>query len=223
LDTVCLECGRSSVFDGKDDPRTLPGSKTGAAKAFKCARSYSHELVFVLEAAPWLEKPHVPWVMKIGQDPSLADLAQAQIGEYRKPLGEELYRAFNRGIGLAAHGVGAGSFVYLRRVFEALIRESESVMGLDPTGQRMDKRIQNAAEHLPPFLVKNRTLYGILSTGVHELTEEECLEHFSVVRTAIELILDEKIASAAREKKVADAERGILLLNEKLRERGTEK
>lgn len=35
-------------------------------------------------------------------------------------------------------------------------------------------------------------LYKVLSGGVHELSEEECLRAFPVVRAAIELILKER-------------------------------
>ena len=37
----------------------------------------------------------------------------------------------------------------------------------------------------------NPTLYGVLSKGVHELTEIECIEYFPVVRDCIFMILNE--------------------------------
>ncbi len=40
--------------------------------------------------------------------------------------------------------------------------------------------------------MENKSLYGVLSAGIHTLSEEDCLSHFSVVRSIIELILDEK-------------------------------
>jgi len=63
---------------------------------------------------------------KVGQFPSVADFQIPQAQAYRKILDEEQYKEFTRGIGLAAHGVGIGSFVYLRRVFENLIEEAHT-------------------------------------------------------------------------------------------------
>ncbi len=62
-------------------------------------------------------------VVKIGQYPSLADLNIGLIKEYKDVLSEEKLKEFIRGIGLRAHGVGIGSFVYLRRIFEYLIEQ----------------------------------------------------------------------------------------------------
>lgn len=56
----------------------------------------------------------------------MADFQIPQVEKYRKILGEEEYKEFTRGIGIAAHGVGIGSFVYLRRVFENLIEEAHA-------------------------------------------------------------------------------------------------
>ena len=63
------------------------------------------------------------------------------------------------------------------------------------------------ASILPKFLVDNRKLYSILSKGVHELSEEECLKYFDLIKSGIELILDEKFVEkekATKIKKVTD-------------------
>jgi hypothetical protein len=41
-------------------------------------------------------------------------------------------------------------------------------------------------------------MYGILSKGIHDLSEEECLAHFEVLRNGIELILDQKLEAQER-------------------------
>jgi hypothetical protein len=60
-------------------------------------------------------------VQKIGQFPSLADIANDESKTYRSVLTQEDSSEFHKAIGLAAHGVGIGSFVYLRRIFERLV------------------------------------------------------------------------------------------------------
>lgn len=66
----------------------------------------------------------------------------------------------------------------------------------------MDEKIEILSEFLPDFLVEHKHLYGILSKGVHELSEEECLENFDIVKTGIELILDEVIEKKKKLEKI---------------------
>ena len=56
-------------------------------------------------------------------------------------------------------------------------------------------------DFLPDFLVENAYIYSILSKGIHELTEEECQQHFTPLRNSIELILDERLLNKEREEK----------------------
>ena len=63
-------------------------------------------------------------ITKIGQYPSIADFHISEIKQYKKLLPDEKLKEFTRAIGLAANGVGIGSFVYLRRIFEYLIYDA---------------------------------------------------------------------------------------------------
>ena len=42
---------------------------------------------------------------------------------------------------------------------------------------------------MPEILIKNTTIYGILSKGIHELSEEDCRKYFPVVKECIYQIL----------------------------------
>jgi hypothetical protein len=55
----------------------------------------------------------------------------------------------------------------------------------------MTKRIELLKDRLPEFLVKNKKLYWILSLGIHELDEADCLGFFSVIRGSTIYILEE--------------------------------
>jgi hypothetical protein len=166
-------------------------------RTFVCSRNAGHELRFFIRVTD-------SYYEKVGQSPSLADLYGGDLAKYRKVLGSD-YSELARGVGLYAHGVGVGSFVYLRRIFERQIGEAHATAASD-TGwdedayqrSRMDDKILLLRSHLPDFVVENRAVYGVLSKGIHELGETECLEYFPAVRVAIELILDEKLK--AREK-----------------------
>jgi hypothetical protein len=52
-----------------------------------------------------------------------------------------------------------------------------------------DQKIEVLHGYLPQLLVDNKNLYGIVSKGIHELSEEECLTMFPCIRTGIELKL----------------------------------
>jgi hypothetical protein len=163
-------------------------------------------------------------VIKIGQYPSIADFQIHEIKKYTKVLSKEKLREFTRAIGLAANGVGIGSFVYLRRIFESLIEEAHTIAKKDSGWNeeaflraRMADKIQILETHLPPFLVANKSLYGILSVGVHALNEEDCLAHFDTVRVGIELILDEKLEAFERKRKIEEAQQKLAALTNKVK------
>lgn len=183
---------------------------------FACSRNANHVLDFIFRV-------HSTVLTKIGQFPSLADLQANDTGKYRKALGAEKLREYNKGVGLAAHGVGIGSFVYLRRIFEEQIevahRDASQTPGWSEEEyhrSRMDEKIGLLHDFLPEFLVENRGLYGVLSKGVHELSEQECLQHFPVVRLAVEMILDERLDEIRKAEQKAEAARAIASLRQKL-------
>jgi hypothetical protein len=156
-----------------------------------CARSASHSVQFVFRLEENMQ------LQKIGQFPSLADIAIDESKTYRTVLTPEDSSEFHKAIGLAAHGVGIGSFVYLRRIFERLVisrfAEFKTVEGWadDDFPKRMAERVAFLHAHLPPFLVENSRIYSILSLGLHELDEKQCLRFFPVLKASIICILDE--------------------------------
>lgn len=145
----------------------------------------------------WFEKRGLN-ITKIGQTPSLADIANDESKVFSKLLPKSVTADFHRAIGLSAHGIGIGSFIYLRRVFEFIIfnkfSENQKANGWDKDEfdkLRMKEKIEYLKEFIPEFLVTNKKIYGILSKGVHELTEEECLKHFAILKQSILIILED--------------------------------
>ncbi|WP_417909579.1 hypothetical protein [Candidatus Electronema sp. PJ] len=138
-------------------------------------------------------------LVKIGQYPSKADTDFGELDESYKRLSPELRKELGTAIGLFAHGVGIGSFVYLRRIFEKLVDEAraqaegESAIDIKEFDRaRMHEKIIILKNYLPARLVGSANLYSILSKGIHELSEEECRENFILVRQAIQFILRQK-------------------------------
>lgn len=81
----------------------------------------------------------------------------------------------------------------------------------------MDEKISLLKNHLPDFLVENKSLYSILSKGIHELSEQGCLGAFPIVKLGIEMILDEKIREKERKAKEEEARKAIGKLTEELK------
>jgi hypothetical protein len=148
-------------------------------------------------------------IIKVGQIPSLADIQFAEIGKkYDKFLGEQELKDFKKAIDLAAHGHGAGSFVYLRRIFENLInvafrnnQASLSVSEKDFRNMWMVDKVELLKDYLPSQLLEMKNVYKVLSKGVHELSEQECLKYFPALKLSIELILEQKIEIEAKRKR----------------------
>lgn len=192
------------------------------AVTFVCGRNQSHNLRFF-----YLIKNDVctdgagkniikQSLQKIGQYPSLADLNLPSIHKYRAVLANDVYMDLSRGIGLAAHDVGIGAYVYLRRVFERLIEQAHflamSTAGWDEKAYqklRVTERVVALIDHLPKFLVDHPEMYSLLSKGIHELSEVECLRHFPAIKVGIELILDEQIENKSRKLKLVEASKAI--------------
>ena len=150
-------------------------------------------------------------VTKIGQFPSLADLQYAEMGKkYNKVLPVQDLHDLKKAIGLMAHGAGAGSLVYLRRIFENIIwntyDKNKAIFGISDAEflkKRMDEKVDFLKDQLPSQLVTMKAVYGILSKGVHELSEAECLAYFPALKLSITLILDQRIEEDAKSKKDA--------------------
>ena len=139
-------------------------------------------------------------------------------------MSKEDLKEFTRAIGLAANGVGIGSFVYLRRLFERLIQDAaEQKINAGEIerpvfeGARMDEKIGMLRDVLPKFLVENKSIYGIISKGIHQLSEEECLAMFDILKTSIELILDEKKEMMEKESKMKTISAQLAQLGSKYR------
>ncbi len=216
MDAYCPSCGTHSIFERI--PQSRPTDTEAWVKdhmfdiVFTCTRdrrNEDHQLYFLFRVKDRS-------IEKIGQYPSLAELSLYDVRKYSKALDKPYFKELTRAIGLAAHGIGVGSFVYLRRIFESLIEAAHKEALAAPAWKepdylkaRMSEKIELLKDSLPPFLVENRAMYGILSKGVHELTEDECLNAFPIIKLGIEIILDARLRQIEEQRKIEDARKAI--------------
>jgi len=202
VDGHCPSCGKASTFYttnaakwdlSPQGPNFVRLKKIQGFDDFTltCSRQSQHKLKFW-----YLFSGDV--VTKVGQHPSVADIANDEAAHYRSILNKSDASELHKAIGLAAHGGGIGSFVYLRRLFERVIygrfAEFKEAEGWDEDAfltLRMDEKIRLLKDHIPNFLYDNRKMYSILSKGIHELSEESCLKAFEPLRLSIKIILEE--------------------------------
>ncbi len=159
---------------------------------FHCAMDEHHFFDVVLRTGD-------DYVEKIGQKPSLADLSFAELNRYKTVSGgEQTIKELKRAIGLNAQGIGVGSYVYLRRIFEKIIEQAKinsifngNVQENAFHNKKMDEQISLLKDDLPDVIVNNKVFYKIVSKGIHDLSEEECIEFFPILRDAIILIWNE--------------------------------
>ncbi|QNU62046.1 short-chain dehydrogenase [Vreelandella titanicae] len=220
FDSYCPSCNSHSIFVpvGNYNHYSHYESYVWVGFGFfdvtvKCTRNNDHKLVFKF----YVEESTI---QKIGQIPSIADLNLFDVKKYSKVLSKHYFNEFTKAIGLASHGVGVGSFVYLRRIFEFLIEEAHLKAKDEDSWDneiyaraRMSEKIELLSDELPEFLVENKSIYSILSKGIHELSEQECLTAFPAMKVGIELILDEKLEIIEKKIKLQEAKKAIASLS----------
>lgn len=211
VDGHCPGCGRETTFTSTNTMTQWGNGYPGrfGTASLSCARVSTHVINIWVGLTKW-------FVEKVGQDPSHADIANDQSKPYRSVLSKADAAEFHMATGLAAHGVGIGSFVYLRRIFERLIWQrfdefevTESWDRADFTKLPMGEKVALMKNHLPDFLVENFRLYSIMSLGVHELSEEQCIAFFPILRESTLTILDEDKRKKAELERRASLKKAI--------------
>jgi hypothetical protein len=243
FDSYCPQCKSDTTWRVLPDPYVPAGTRNrlklggqtsdmfeafrGAVRRleFSCARNPQHCARFGLGVEVTGEggKNKVELV-KFGQWPSLADIAASEMDAYRSFISETDLAELKRATGLAAHGIGIGSFVYLRRVFERQVRRAADAaiaagtkLARDEFDRMpMEDKLQAVKDHVPAWMVENRKLYSILSRGLHELSEEVCKRVFPAVKQATLALLEQGAEEARRKKRATEAAAELAKLHESL-------
>jgi hypothetical protein len=190
-----------------------------------CTYNDSHNIYFLVKTQKgytFLETTDL--IIKIGQQPSFADLKSNDFSKYKKILSNEKIKELKKAQGLASHDTSIGAFIYLRRVFSHLIEKAEEKYINNNTSlpddfkkYKAEEKIKLLKDFLPASLVQNSSLYSILSKGVHDLSEEECGIYYDIVYKAIIYILDEELINSKKVQDQKDLDDSINKIQSKLK------
>jgi len=186
-----------------------------------CSRNQSHTAAFYFETLSLDPKTEggdfggTVALVKVGQWPSLADFQIGGLADFEEGMSKSQRKEFVRAINTAAHGFSVAACVHYRRIFEGVIVEAkEKALAERGSGAlpdfdraRTDEKIVALRDYLPPFMAEHPHLYGILSKGVHDLTEEECAAELPTLREAIEMIMLERVEEVRKAKRKARVSR----------------
>lgn len=154
-------------------------------------------------------------IIKVGQYPSINDITGLDLKKYKK-IHKDIFTELNKANGLFSHGVGVGSYTYLRRIIEKYIVNDKYSNYLISTGKTPEEsesltkntyfkdKVTTLKDELSDLLHGNDKIYGFLSKGIHGLSEDECLEVFPILFDSICIILDEEIERIEKEAKKKD-------------------
>jgi hypothetical protein len=168
-------------------------------------------------------------VQKIGEYPAYSPVTSRKVYDL---IGENHREMFLKGRRAELRGLGIGAFAYYRRIVDdqkaLIIDQLEKVakrLGLAPdvlkvfASARAEDRFTNAIKQiedaLPPALFISghnplTILYDVLSDGIHDLSDEECLAHARTVRTLL-IALADRISEISKDEATVQEAIGAFL------------
>lgn len=223
VDCFCTYCGKPSIFSGKlsadqeqrkvnlslsinsvipngNRNRKLFEKQEIYNLNFYCSRNENHVLSVIY-------KVENETIMKIGQSPSLFELQRGEFKKYETILGKNYNDLYNAIMFYNSH-FGVAAFVHLRRVIENFFitkaydefKQTPDWNDIKYKEARFIEKLNILKKKLPETLTQNPRLYSIISKGIHELDEAECLLYFEALKECILLSLDDLIEEKRRKK-----------------------
>lgn len=152
-------------------------------------------------------------IIKIGQYPSEYDTGSKEYLDKLKAVcatreAREMVKYINKALIMESNGLGIPALVYMRRAFERLIAISEDKNELKNTGTTIAERIKSNPL-LPIEIKENSRLYNIISEGIHNETEEECMELFKVIKVGFTILLRKTYEHVQEQKEMEELKKLI--------------
>ena len=155
-------------------------------------------------------------IIKLAQYPSLYDVSRDDLKKYQKNdlidkgSFSQLYKAET----CASSGYYIAAYTYMRRVYETMLmsvfEQNQEDIGITEEEFRRfhsDKKLEAIKDYLAIDDEIYLPLYGLLSAGIHAMTEEQCCEDYTVLKPILLEILAEQKAKkekAAKRKELKE-------------------
>lgn len=149
-------------------------------------------------------------VIKLAQYPSLYDVSRDELKKYKKNdlIDKESFAEIYKAEICASENYYIASYTYMRRVYENMLLNvfTHNIEEIGITEEEFRKlRSDEKMERIKPFLAIDeeiyKPLYALLSAGIHSLTEDECCQDYSLLKSILLDILAEQKAKKERELK----------------------
>lgn len=175
-------------------------------KEYKCCLDDKHRK---FEVFYWDKQTNK--IIKIGEYPSAYDNGNKEYLEKLKKVcsnkeAKDMAQYVNKALIMESNGFGIAALLYMRRAFERLIIISEDKNKSQNSCEKMADRIKNNPL-LPEQIKADRRVYNIISEGIHNETEEECMELFNVIKVGFTILLRRTYESVEEKKELEELSR----------------
>ena len=155
-------------------------------------------------------------IVKIAQYPSLFDVSRDELKKYQKNglIDNESFSQLYKAELCASSSYYVAAYTYMRRVYETMLmsvfEQNQEDIGITEADFRRlhsDKKLEAIKDYLAIDDEIYLPLYGLLSAGIHAMTEEQCCEDYTVLKPILLEILAEQKAKkekAAKRKELKD-------------------
>lgn len=168
-------------------------------KCAKCGEKHYFSILFTPD-----------FIVKCGQYPSYSTQNVKKVEKYKNII-SKYYPELTKSLNAYSQGMGVASFVYLRRILEWLVDEKclEEEKTLKKFVDKL-KKVEKREKIIPDDFseIKNQ-IYSVLSKGVHEYTEEECLDMYDAVFFVIESILENELNKKEKKRRINEVKKSI--------------
>ena len=166
---------------------------------YKFSCEYNHRFKMIMETLGDNE------LIKIGQFPSPMFFSDKINNDVFKILDKNEKSYYMLSVKSHNNNLNIASFVYLRRVFESLLEKAIKQSNTNFDGMKTKDKIKHLVKEglLNDMLMNTgyNVLYSLLSDGVHNLSEEQCKEQYELLKSAVEIILEDEIYKRNLEKR----------------------
>lgn len=228
INLYCKKCKSIQTFYMEDywfekgEAINQPSNGKVLRATYRCAKCKSFTQHYSIKISENLD-----YIMKVGQYPPWEISVDKEL---KKMLGdhEENYK---KGLTCESQGYGIGAYAYYRRIVEEVIDElldgiADLISGEDKEkylkaleeakkSHKAEDKIKIVKELLPPVLMPEgnnplKLLYSQLSSGIHALSDEECLEKANYIRNILLFLVKEIISHRNSAKEFNDSIKGLL-------------